>query len=122
MKFELFVALRYLRAKRKQAVISVITVISILGVAAGVMSLVIALAITTGFRTTLQKNLLGVTAHVNVLEKNAKGIENWRELREKFLKIPHVIGAAPVLFAGVYARGPQQAKGISLQGVDIGSE
>src|SRR5437867_184636 len=86
------------------------------------MSLVIALAITTGFRATLQKNLLGVTAHVNVLEKNGKGIENWRELRERFLKIPHVTGAAPVLFAGVYAKGPQQAKGISLQGIDASSE
>src|SRR5438477_3878313 len=92
--FELFVAGRYLRAKRKQAVISVITVISVLGVAAGVMALVIALAVTTGFRTTLQKSLLGVTAHINVLEKNNNGIENWRELRDKFLKIPHVTGVA----------------------------
>ena len=121
-RFELFIALRYLRAKRKQAVISVITVISILGVAAGVMALVIALAITTGFRTTLQKNLLGVTAHVNVLEKNGAGVENWRELREKLLKIPHVVGAAPVLFGGMYAQGPRQGKGINLQGIDVGSE
>ena len=71
-QFELFIALRYLRAKRKQAVISVITVISIVGVAAGVMALVIALAITTGFSHTLQKNLLGIYAHVNVLDKNGK--------------------------------------------------
>ena len=61
--FELFVAARYLRAKRKQAVISVITVISIVGVAAGVMALVIGLAINNGFRTTLQQSLLGTTAH-----------------------------------------------------------
>src|SRR5258708_4922145 len=60
--FELFIAGRYLRAKRKQAVISVITVISIIGVAAGVMALVIALAITSGLRTTLQRSLLGPTA------------------------------------------------------------
>src|SRR6478736_3594437 len=102
MKFELFVALRYLRAKRKQAVISVITVISIVGVAAGVMALVIALAITTGFRTTLQRNLLGVTANGNVLDKNNNGIENWRELIGKFKAIPHVTGAAPALFAIVF--------------------
>ncbi len=82
--FELFVAVRYLRAKRKQAVVSVITVISIIGVAAGVMSLVIALAINTGFRNTLQRNLLGATAHVSILEKEpAYGIENWRELLKK---------------------------------------
>ena len=121
-RFELFVAIRYLRAKRKQAVISVITVISILGVAAGVMSLVVALAITTGFRTTLTKNLLGVSAHVNVLEKNANGIENWRELREKFLKIPHVIGASPALFATVFVTGSKQSQGIFLKGIDVTSE
>jgi lipoprotein-releasing system permease protein len=121
-RFELFVALRYLSAKRKQAVISVITVISILGVAAGVMALVIALAITTGFRTTLQRNLLGIYAHVNVLEKNGAGVENWRELREKLLEIPHVAGAAPVLFGGMYAQGPKQGKGINLQGIDVSSE
>jgi len=121
-RFELFIALRYLRAKRKQAVISVITVISILGVAAGVMSLVIALAITTGFRTTLQRNLLGVTAHVNVLRKDASGIENWRELREKLVQIPHVTGAAPALFATVFATGTKQATGIQLQGIDASSE
>ncbi|MGD0618257.1 MAG: ABC transporter permease, partial [Bryobacteraceae bacterium] len=68
-RFELFVAGRYLRAKRKQAVISVITVISVVGVAAGVMALVIALAINNGFRNTLQHSLLGATAHVMILEK-----------------------------------------------------
>lgn len=120
-QFELFIALRYLRAKRKQAVISVITVISIVGVAAGVMALVIALAITTGFSHTLQKNLLGVYAHVNMMDKNGNGIENWRELRQKFLTIPHVTGASPALFAGVYAKGPKQSEGVSLQGIDVSS-
>ena len=62
--FELFVASRYLRAKRKQVVLSVITAISVIGVAAGVMALVIALAINNGFRSTLERNLLGLTAHV----------------------------------------------------------
>ena len=121
-RFELFVALRYLRAKRKQAVISVITVISILGVAAGVMSLVIALAITTGMRTTLQKNLLSVAPHVNLLDKENRGIDNWRELRDKFLKIPHVTAAAPVLFAPVFITGVKQSDGIFLQGIDASSE
>jgi lipoprotein-releasing system permease protein len=117
-RFELFVALRYLRAKRKQAVISVITVISIIGVAAGVMALVIALAITTGFRNTLQKNLLGISAHVYVKQRNDNGIENWRDLRKKLLAIPHVVGAAPALFAPVLLSGPRQSKGASLEGID----
>jgi lipoprotein-releasing system permease protein len=67
--FERFVARRYLTAKRKHAVISVITAISILGVAAGVMALIIALAITNGFRNTLERTLLGATAHAALLEK-----------------------------------------------------
>ena len=67
--FELFIAKRYLRAKRKQVVISVITAISVIGVAAGVMALVIALAINNGFRSTLERNLLGLTAHVSIQEK-----------------------------------------------------
>lgn len=121
-RFELFIALRYLRAKRKQAVISVITVISIVGVAAGVMALVIALAITTGFSHTLQKNLLGISAHVNVKERNDNGIEKWQELRKKLLAIPHVTGAAPALFAPVFLSGPRQSKGASLEGIDAGSE
>ena len=74
--FEFFVARRYLRAKRKQAVISVITVISVIGVAAGVMALVIALAVNNGFRSTLQRNLLGATAAVSIQEKEpGNGIE-----------------------------------------------
>jgi lipoprotein-releasing system permease protein len=67
--FELFIAGRYLRARRKEAVISVITAISVLGVAAGVTALVVALAVTNGFRNTLQRNLLGAMAHINVVPR-----------------------------------------------------
>ena len=120
--FELFVANRYLRAKRKQAVISVITIISVLGVAAGVMALVIALAITNGFRSTLQKNLLGATAHVSILEKEPGfGIDHWRELTAKLKAIPHVISAAPGLYGTVLFSGPLQSTGGILKGIDPGS-
>src|SRR4051794_14347795 len=102
MKFSLFVAFRYLRARRKEAVISIITLISIAGVAAGVMALVIALAINNGFRSTLQRALLNATAHVNVEEKEpGPGISEWRTLMPKLLRIPHVVGAAPVLYGPV---------------------
>ncbi len=67
-KFELFVALRYLRAGRKQAVISVVTLISMVGVTAGVMTLNIALALNAGFRGEFQNRILGATSHVNVLK------------------------------------------------------
>ncbi len=106
-RFELFIARRYLRAKRKQAVISVITVISIVGVAAGVMALVVALAINNGFRSTLQTSLLGAYAHVNVMEKEpGYGIENWRELVAKLRKIPHVVAVSPTLYTEVYMYTP----------------
>ena len=118
--FELFVAGRYLLAKRKQAVISVITVISILGVAAGVMALVIALAITSGFRSTLQRNLLGATAHVRVVAKEpGPGIENWRELSGKLRAMPHVTGVSPTLYDTVLFSGPMQSTGGVLKGIIV---
>jgi lipoprotein-releasing system permease protein len=121
-RFELFIAWRYLKAKRKQAVISVISVISVVGVAAGVMALVIALAINSGFSSTLQNNLLGATAHVTVLEKEpGDGIPNWRELVEKFQRIPHVTGAAPSLYGEVFLAGPRQSAGAVLKGVPLDS-
>src|SRR5438552_10779147 len=98
MKFELFVATRYLRAKRRQAVIGVITAISIAGVAAGVASLIIALAITNGFRRDLQQRLLGATAHVNLMRVQNQGITNWRELLARLLHEPHVVAGAPAIY------------------------
>jgi len=117
--FELFVAGRYLRAKRKQAVISVITVISILGVAAGVMAMVVALAITNGFRDTLQRNLLGATAHVTIVEKEpGAGIANWQPLIAKLRKVSHVVEATPTLYDTVLFSGPLRSLGGVLKGVD----
>ena len=118
--FELFVAGRYLRAKRKQAVISVITVISIIGVAAGVMALIIALAINNGFRNTLQRSLLGATAHVTILEKKPEyGIQNWEQLIPELRKIPHVVSASPSLYGPVLAVGPLQSTGAVLKGISL---
>jgi lipoprotein-releasing system permease protein len=119
-RFELFVALRYLSAKRKQAVISLITAISILGVAAGVMALIIALAINNGFRNTLQRNLLGATAHVTVLEKEpGYGITGWEELVKKLAALPHVASATPSLYAPVFLTGPLRSEGAILKGIAV---
>jgi lipoprotein-releasing system permease protein len=120
--FELFIARRYLRAKRKQVVISVITAISVIGVAAGVMALVIALAINNGFRDTLQRNLLGATAHVSILEKEpGTGIEHWEDLAPKLARIPHVKSAAPALYESGYITGPVSGSGAAIKGVDVRS-
>ena len=119
--FELFVAARYLKAKRRQSVISLITVISVLGVAAGVMALVIALAVNNGFRASLETNLLGATPHVVVLEKEpSSGIDNWRPLCAKLRAIPGVTSAEPALYGKVFASGPQQQSAeVTLKGVPL---
>ena len=117
MRFELFVATRYLRAKRRQAFIGVITGISILGVAAGVASLIVALAINNGFRQDLQARLLGSTAHISLLRVESDGIRDWRPLLDKLSKQPHVVAAAPAIYEQVLiSRGPR-ARGAVLKGM-----
>jgi lipoprotein-releasing system permease protein len=117
MRFELFVATRYLRAKRRQAVIGLITAISIIGVAAGVASLIVALAINNGFRQDLQQRLLGSTSHVNLLRVQSDGIKDWRPLMERLSKQPHVVAAAPAIYEQVLiSRGPR-ARGAVLKGI-----
>jgi lipoprotein-releasing system permease protein len=114
------VALRYLRAKRKQAVISIITIISILGVAAGVAALIIALAINNGFQSTLQSSLLSATAHVSILERNPEfGIENWEFLIPKLRRLPHVVSVTPGLYGQVAVKGPLVGWGATLKGVPL---
>jgi lipoprotein-releasing system permease protein len=121
-RFELFVAARYLRARRKEAVIPVITVISVAGVAAGVMALVIALAVTNGFRNTLERNLLGAMAHVDIEEKGSDGIVQWRELCARLRKMPHVTAVSPSLYTPVLMGGGVRPKEAVLKGVDIDAE
>ena len=101
MRFEFFIAARYLRAKRRQAVVGVITVISIAGVAVGVASLIIALAITNGMRRDLQDRLVGSTAHVELMRVQSDGIRDWRALTERLRQMPHVTAAAPGLYGQV---------------------
>jgi lipoprotein-releasing system permease protein len=108
MRFELYVAARYLKAKRRQAVVGVVTAISIAGVAAGVAALIIALAITNGMRRDLQDRLLGASAHVDLMRVQADGIREWRPLLERLRHVPHVTAASPGLYGQVLvSRGPR---------------
>ena len=117
MRFEFFIATRYLRAKRRQAFIGIITGISILGVAAGVASLIVALAINNGFRQDLQERLIGSTSHISLLRVADDGIKNWPPLLERLSKQPHVVAAAPAIFEQVLiSRGPR-ARGAVLKGM-----
>jgi lipoprotein-releasing system permease protein len=117
MRFELFIAARYLRAKRRQAVVGVITAISVIGVAAGVASLIIALAITNGMRRDLQDRLVGSTSHVDLMRVAADGIRDWRPLLARLRKVPHVTAAAPGLYGQVLiSRGARSGGGL-IKGV-----
>lgn len=119
--FELFIARRYLRAKRKQVVISVITVISVIGVAAGVMALVIALSITAGFDDTLKRDLLSASAGVLILEKDSsEGIGDWEALTPKLSKLPHVSSAAPALYEPGFLNGPVNSDVVYVKGILAG--
>jgi lipoprotein-releasing system permease protein len=118
LRFELFIAARYLRAKRRQAVIGVITLISVIGVAAGVASLIVALAITNGFRQDLQNQLLGSTSHINLVQAvQHEGMGDWRELMARLEKQPHVIAAAPTIYEQAMASRGARASGVVLKGV-----
>ncbi len=118
MRFELFVALRYLKAKRRQAAISVITVISVIGVMAGVAALVVALAINNGFREELEKSLVGATANINLMRTQNDGIKDYDALTERLAHAPHVVAAAPALYEKVLISSRSRADGVVLKGVE----
>ncbi|MDQ2835013.1 MAG: ABC transporter permease, partial [Acidobacteriota bacterium] len=117
MRFELFVAARYLRAKRRQAVVGVITVISVIGVAAGVASLIIALAITNGMRRDLQERLVGSTSHVDLMRVAGDGVRDWRPLLARLRGVPHVVAAAPGLYGQVLISRGARSGGALIKGV-----
>jgi len=116
MPFEIQIALRYLLARRKQAFISVISFISTLGVAVGVMALVVALALMTGLQAELRDRLLGSQAHIYVTKQG--GIEDYHAEVEKLRSIPGVVGAAPTVGGKALASSAGFSEFITLKGID----
>ncbi|MBC8358915.1 MAG: ABC transporter permease [Candidatus Aminicenantes bacterium] len=122
MNYELFIAKRYLTAKRKQAFISVITFISILGITIGVMALIIAIALITGFQGDVQEKLLGSTSHILVSDIEREGLKDYPQLIKKIENIEGVKSVSPVALDRVLIRGPSQSLGGMLKGVDFDLE
>lgn len=117
MPYELFIALRYLRAKRKSAFISIITIISTAGVALGVMALIVVLAVMTGFEEDLKGKILGTNAHIVVL-KSGGGIASYPSLMDKLKKLDGVVAATPFVYNQVMISSGRNVSGVVLRGVD----
>ena len=107
MPFELRIALRYLTARRKQAFISVISAISVLGVVVGVMALMVALGLMTGLQREIRSKILGATAHISIFRSGNEPFDNYRDVVTKVRKVPRALGAAPT----VYGKGLMMTAG-----------
>jgi len=118
MTFEWLVALRYLRAPNRPAVLRLVTLLAVIGVAAGVGTLVIALAMNTGFRQAIRDRLLSVTAHVNLKPLGPDGIHNYREKMAQLSGVPGVRSIEPAIYNTVLLSAGGRAAGVVLKGVD----
>jgi lipoprotein-releasing system permease protein len=122
MTFELFVARRYLTARRKQAFISVITSISVLGIMIGVAALVIAIALITGFQEDVQAKILGATSHIMVQDLSNEGLAGYRAVADKIQADKGVLAVTPVVYSEVLISGRAKSKGALLKGIDFSRE
>ena len=122
MSFELFVARRYLTARRKQAFISVITMISVGGIAIGVAALVIAIALITGFQGDVQDKILGATSHVMVSDLGGQGLAGYEDMAGKIRALPGVESASPVVYGTVLVTGIGESSGALVKGIDFDRE
>jgi lipoprotein-releasing system permease protein len=122
MSWELFVALRYLRARRRQTAVSVITVIAIAGIAVGVAALILAQALARGFREEVQEKILSGTAHLNLLRSNNSSMENYRELTAIIQKIPGIRSASATIYTPVILSSGERQEQAILKGLDLQSD
>lgn len=122
MSMEWFIAQRYLRSPNRPAVLRLVTVFSVLGVAAGVCTLVISLAMNTGFRETLQSHLLSVTSHLSLTRPGSSGIRDYEALSQKLAGIEGVRSATPAVYQTVLMSFGGQARGVVTKGVSTANE
>ena len=122
MSFEWFVARRYLRSPHRPTILRLITLFSVIGVAAGVATVVIALSMSSGFRETLQDRLLGVTAHISLTRPGSGGIPNYLALSEKLQQMAGVRSVTPAIYETVLLSFSGQARGVVTKGIDIERE
>jgi len=122
MKFAWLLAGRYLRSPNRPAVLRLVTILAVVGVAAGVATLVIALAMNSGFRTTMQDRLLGVTAHVSVSRPGSEALSDYNQLAERLSRVPGVRAVAPAIYITVLLSSGGHAHGVVVKGIDPARE
>ncbi len=118
MKFELFVALRYLRARRGQAVVSIVTLISVVGVAAGVMALNIALGLNAGFQKEFQVRILDATSHVNLFHMGGVPIPDYPGLVDRLRVVPGVTSVSATVYGQALLQSELRVHPAILKGID----
>jgi lipoprotein-releasing system permease protein len=118
MRYEWFIGLRYLKAKRKQTFISIITIISIVGVTVGVMTLIVVLAVMSGFEKTLKEKILGTQAHVVVLKATQQGMDHYGELVKEVEQVKGVVSATPFIYTEVMLSSESTVTGGVIKGID----
>src|SRR5258707_5000657 len=116
MKYELFIGLRYLQARRQETFISLITVISVLGVMIGVMTLNVVMAVMTGFEETLRDRLLGINAHI-ALVKSGDSLHDYEKLLQQVVKENGVVAATPTIYGQVMLTSRSRVSGVVVRGV-----
>lgn len=125
MPFEIFIGLRYLKAKRRHRFISFISFISVAGVALGVMALIVVLAVMSGFEREMKEKVIGVNAELNIGLRGAGGdtaLRDWREVVRGARSVSHVAAASPYLLGQVIVRAPRRARGVVVRGIDPAGE
>src|SRR5579872_2361247 len=122
MRFAWLVAKRYLRSPNRPAVLRLVTVLAVVGVAAGVATLVIALSMNSGFRSTMQDRLLGVTAHVSISHPGSAALSDYSQLAERLSRVPGVRAVAPAIYITVLLSSGGRARGVVVKGIDPARE
>src|SRR5262245_50116002 len=124
MPYELFVARRYLRSKREVKFISLITYISIVGVAIGTAALVIVLSVMNGFESEVRSRIIGFDAHLKIKTFHDQGLQDFHSVLEQIKDVPHILGSAPYIHdkALILAQGKDRKEGVIIKAIDPENE
>src|SRR5512145_1785075 len=118
MSYEFFISRRYMRAKRKQVFVSIITFISILGIFLGVAALIIVLAVMNGFEEDLRSKILGIRSHIEVTTSMAGPVRNYTVIRQEIDKTPGVLASTPFIYTEAMIRSQSGVAGVIIRGMD----